>query len=96
MSVKISLLGHLHRCPMVTGQVPHVGGPIIQGDRHFTVNGIPVALEGHKCSCQAGGLDTINQGHRSLTINGVAVAYQGASTAHGGIIVQGDDAVKLG
>ncbi len=95
MSVTISLLGHYHSCPCVTGSVPHVGGAIMESHALFKVNGVTVAQEGDRCICASGEYDTISQGHPALTINGVKVAYQGAATAHGGVIVQGDKAITL-
>ncbi len=95
MSTPVALKGHHHVCPMVTGNTPHVGGPVSEGAADFTVNGVPVALKGHKCQCQVGGPDTISQGHNALTINGIPVALQGSSTAHGGVVVQGDSTLTI-
>jgi uncharacterized Zn-binding protein involved in type VI secretion len=80
---------------MFSGNTPHVGGPINQGDGVLTVNGIAVALKGHQCDCQVGGPDTLIQGHPSLTVNGIAVVLQGAATAHGGKVIQGDAALTV-
>ena len=91
----ISLLGHNHTCPATTGNTPHVGGPIVSGNAAFTVNGIPVALVGDTCTCAAGGPDTITSGTSALTINGIPAAHIGSSTAHGGVIVQGDAALTV-
>ncbi|AXQ15459.1 MULTISPECIES: PAAR domain-containing protein [Shewanella] len=95
MGTPVALKGHQHICPMFSGNTPHVGGPINQGESALTVNGIPVALTGHKCDCQVGGPDTLVQGHPSLTVNGIAVVLQGASTAHGGKVIQGDAALTV-
>ena len=51
-----------------------------------TLNGIPIALQGDKCICAAGGQDVILQGCPTATINGVPIALQGSPTAHGGTI----------
>lgn len=93
---EVALKGHRHICPMVTGNVPHVGGPIIEGDGAFTVNGIPVALQGHRCSCQAGGDDVLIQGCSALTVNGIPVVLKGSATAHGGIVIEGSSALTVG
>ena len=92
----IALVGHNHTCPMVTGNVSHVGGPISSaGSSACTVNGIPVALVGDTCICAAGGPDSIISGTPALTINGIQVAMQGSGTSHGGKISQGDPALTV-
>ena len=80
----------MHTCPMTTGNTPHVGGPVIgPGCSTATLNGIPIALQGDKCICAAGGEDVILQGCPTATINGVPIALQGSPTAHGGTIPAG-------
>jgi uncharacterized Zn-binding protein involved in type VI secretion len=95
MMPRISLLGHDHTCPAKTGRTPHVGGPIVSGNAALTVNGIPAALVGDTCTCKAGGPDTIVSGTSALTVNGIPAAHVGSSTAHGGVVVQGDAALTV-
>ena len=91
----IALVGHHHTCPKVEpGPVPHVGGPINSGQGSCIVNGKPVAVVGDACTCQAGGPDKIVSGAANMTINGKPVAIVGSSTAHGGVIVEGDPALS--
>lgn len=92
----ISLIGHNHTCPAKCGKTPHVGGPITSGNNACTVNGIPVALVGDQCACGCGTPDIITSGASALTINGIPVATVGSSTAHGGIVVEGDGALTIG
>ena len=90
----IALVGHHHTCPKVApGPVPHVGGPVNSGQALCTVNGKPVAVVGDTCTCQAGGPDKIVSGAANMTINGKPVAIVGSSTAHGGVMVEGDPAL---
>lgn len=96
MGIPVSLKGHFHACPMFAGNTPHVGGGISEGDQGFIVNGVPVALQGHKCSCKVGGPDTLVQGASGLTVNGTPVVLQGSTTAHGGVVLEGDPAVTVG
>jgi len=91
----IALLGHHHTCPAKTGKTPHVGGPIASGNAALTVNGIPAALVGDTCTCAAGGPDAIVSGTSALTINGIPAALTGSSTAHGGVIVEGDPSLTV-
>ena len=86
---QIVTINMMHTCPMTTGMVPHVGGPVIgPGSAGVTINGTPIALQGDMCQCQ-GPPDTITQGCPRVTINGVPIAVQQSPTAHGGIIPQG-------
>jgi len=81
---------------MTTGNTPHVGGPIIgPGSTGVTINGVPIALQGDKCICAAGGEDVILQGCPGVTINGVPIAVQGSPTAHGGTIPAGVPGVVI-
>ncbi len=52
---------------------------------HFTVDGIPVACVGDKCSCPIKGHEvcTIAEGDPAHLINGIAVAYDGHKTTCG-------------
>ena len=96
MEKEIATVGDMHVCPMVTGTVPHVGGPIIgPGCPGVTINGKPVALMGDACACAGGAPDTIVTGCSGVTINGVPVATVGDLTAHGGMIVKGCPGVTI-
>jgi len=49
----------LHTCPMVTGSVPHVGGPITgAGEVTVLIGGLPAAVVGDSATC-SGPPDTI-------------------------------------
>ncbi|WP_238426214.1 PAAR domain-containing protein [Capnocytophaga genosp. AHN8471] len=87
---QIVTINMMHTCPMTTGNTPHVGGPIIgPGSTGVTLDGIPIALQGDKCVCAAGGEDVILQGCSGVTIDGIPIAVQGSPTAHGGTIPAG-------
>jgi uncharacterized Zn-binding protein involved in type VI secretion len=78
----------MHTCPMVTGNVPHVGGPIIPaGEPTVLIGGKPAARVGDKAVC-TGPLDTIASGSSSVRM--------GDSTAHGGVISAGEATVLIG
>jgi len=53
----------MHTCPMVTGTVPHVGGPILLPFRHPC----PSAGAGDKAAC-TGPPDTVATGETSVLI----------------------------
>lgn len=88
-------VGSNHTCPMCSGTVPHVGGPITQGSPNVFINEKPVARMGDMCAC-SGPPDTIVQGNLTVLINGVPIATVGSMTAHGGVIISGENNVIIG
>lgn len=89
-------LTDMHVCPMVTGMVPHVGGPVMTpGAPTVLVGGLPAATIGAMCTC-VGPPDTIIQGSSTVLIGGQPAARMGDSTAHGGTIVAGAPTVLIG
>jgi uncharacterized Zn-binding protein involved in type VI secretion len=86
----------MHVCPMVTGVVPHVGGPImVPGTPTVLIGGLPVACVGSVCTC-TGPPDVIVNGSSSVLIGGLPAARMGDPTAHGGAIVLGCFTVIIG
>ncbi len=86
----------MHTCPMVTGIVPHVGGPILPpGCPTVTIGGMPAARVGDMATC-VGPPDTIVMGSATVTIGGMPAARMGDLTAHGGTIVIGCPTVLIG
>lgn len=86
----------MHVCPMVTGTVPHVGGPISgPGIATVLIKGMPAAVVGDMATC-AGPPDTIVAGSGTVMIGGMPAARLGDSTAHGGTIVLGEFTVLIG
>lgn len=86
----------MHTCPMVTGAVPHVGGPVLPpGEPTVLIGGIPSARVSDQCVC-VGPPDTIIQGSATVLIGGLPAARMGDATAHGGTIVLGCPTVMIG
>jgi len=86
----------MHVCPMVTGVVPHVGGPILPaGEPTVLIGGLPAARVGDMATC-VGPPDTIIMGSTTVLIGGMPAARMGDSTAHGGTIVLGEFTVLIG
>ena len=82
-------LTDLHTCPMTTGPVPHVGGPILApGAPTVLIGGLPAARIGDTAVC-VGPPDSIIAGSPTVLIGGQPAARMGDSTAHGGVIVLG-------
>ncbi len=91
----IATIGSMHMCPMCSGSVPHVGGPITgPGAPNVLINSKPVALIGDMCTC-IGPPDVVAQGHPLVKVNGVSVVCQGDLTAHGGMITSGEPTVMI-
>ena len=89
-------ISDMHVCPMVTGVVPHVGGPILpSGVPTVLIGGLPAATVGDMCVC-VGPPDSIVAGSATVLIGGKPAARLGDSTAHGGTIVLGCFTVMIG
>ncbi|SEC21397.1 Zn-binding Pro-Ala-Ala-Arg (PAAR) domain-containing protein, incolved in TypeVI secretion [Tenacibaculum sp. MAR_2009_124] len=86
----------MHVCPMSTGPVPHVGGPILPaGEPTVLIGGMPAARMGDMAVC-TGPPDSIVAGSGTVLIGGMPAARMGDSTAHGGTIVAGEPTVLIG
>ncbi len=89
-------LTDMHVCPMVTGVVPHVGGPIsAPGAPTVLIGGMPAAVLGDICVC-TGPPDSIIKGSATVMIGGKPAARIGDTTAHGGSIILGCFTVIIG
>lgn len=89
-------VGDMHTCPMVTGVVPHVGGPILPpGVPTVQIGFMPAAVVGDLVTC-VGPPDAIVMGSTTVLIGGRPAARLGDPTAHGGIISVGFPQVLIG
>ncbi len=89
-------VGDMHTCPMVTGVVPHVGGPILPpGMPTVLIGFLPAARAGDMVTC-TGPPDSIVMGSATVMIGNMMAARQGDMTAHGGVIAIGDPTVMIG
>ena len=86
----------MHTCPMVSGVVPHVGGPILPPCCPTVMIGfLPAARVTDMAVC-AGGPDVIAMGSSTVMIGYLPAARLGDITAHGGVIVMGCPTVMIG
>lgn len=86
----------MHVCPMVTGTVPHVGGPALPpGSPTVLIGGMPALRVGDMLTC-SGPPDSVVKGSATVLVGGVPAARLGDSTAHGGSIVAGCFTVMIG
>jgi len=95
MSQPAARITDLHICPMVTGVVPHVGGPILPpGAPTVLIGGLPAARATDMVTC-VGPPDTIAKGSTKVLIGGLPAARMGDMTAHGGTILLGCPTVLI-
>lgn len=85
----------MHVCPLVTGAVPHVGGPALLGAMTVMIGGMPALRVGDLLTC-TGPPDSVVAGSGSVLIAGMPAARLGDSTAHGGSLVIGCFTVMIG
>lgn len=90
-------LTDMHVCPMFTGPVPHVGGPIVApGTPTVIIGGLPAARVGDMATC-AGPPDFIAPpGAPTVLIGGRPAARMGDMTVHGGRVILGCFTVLIG
>jgi uncharacterized Zn-binding protein involved in type VI secretion len=80
-------LTDMHVCPMVTGVVPHVGGPILPPCvPTVLVMSLPAAPIGNMATC-VGPPSTIIKGSATVMVQNRPLARLLDNTAHGGMIV---------
>lgn len=96
MGMPASRIGDMHVCPMVTGTVPHVGGPVVvPGAPTVIIGGMPAATVGSMCVC-VGPPDSVAKGSTTVMLSKKPAARLGDSTAHGGKLVVGCPTVLIG
>ena len=96
MGMPAARVTDMHVCPMVTGVVPHVGGPIIPPCCVTVLTGsLPQARVTDKATC-VGPPDIIVLGSFTVLVGGLPAARLGDTTAHGGKIVLGLPTVLIG
>ena len=89
-------VGDMHTCPMVTGVVPHVGGPVLpSGCPTVMIGMMPAARVTDMLVC-VGPPDMIAKGSPTVMIGNLMAARMGDLTAHGGVIVMGFPTVMIG
>lgn len=96
MGMPAARISDMHVCPMVTGIVPHVGGPIMPpGAITVLICSLPAAKVGDMETC-VGPPDSIVLGSMTVLIDKMPAARLGDMSAHGGSIVAGAPTVLVG
>ena len=82
-------LTDMHVCPLVTGIVPHVGGPITgPGIPTVLIGGLPCSVVGDIVTC-VGPPDSVVRGASTVLVSGRPMSIMTGTTAHGGTIILG-------
>ncbi len=96
MGFPAARLTDMHVCPMVTGIIPHVGGPIVgPGCPTVLIQSLPAARVTDMLVC-VGPPDLIVKGSAGVMIGGLPAARMLDTCAHGGMIVLGCFTVLIG
>ncbi len=96
MGMPAARMTDMHVCPMVTGLVPHVGGPILPPCcPTVLIGGLPAARVGDMATC-VGPPDVIALGSFTVLIGGQPAARIADITVHGGTIILGCFTVLIG
>jgi uncharacterized Zn-binding protein involved in type VI secretion len=86
----------MHVCPMFTGPVPHVGGPILPpGCPTVLIANMPAARATDMATC-TGPPDLIAMGSVTVLIGNLPAARLGDPSGHGGSIILGCPTVLIG
>lgn len=97
MGMPAARVGDMHVCPMVTGVVPHVGGPILPPAAPTVITGkMPQARAGDMCTCVGPPDVIIPPCAFNVLVSKMPAARLGDMTAHGGVIVVGFPTVLIG
>ncbi|HZF52250.1 MAG TPA: PAAR domain-containing protein [Polyangiaceae bacterium] len=84
-------ISDMHSCPTR----PHVGGPILAGEKTVIIGNMPAARVGDSAKCN-GPTDAVAEGEPSVIIGGQSAARIGDRMVHGGVIVAGCQTVIIG
>lgn len=96
MGMPAARVSDMHVCSMLTGIIPHVGGPIMPpGCVTVLIGNLPAARVGDMLVC-VGPPDTIALGSFTVLIGSMPAARLGDITAHGGSVVLGMPTVLIG
>ncbi|HLW29687.1 MAG TPA: PAAR domain-containing protein [Brumimicrobium sp.] len=96
MGLPAARVTDMHTCPLVSGTVPHVGGPVLPaGEPTVLIGNLPAARVGDMATC-VGPPDSIAMGSGTVLIGGMPAARMGDTTTHGGSIIAGEPTVLIG
>jgi uncharacterized Zn-binding protein involved in type VI secretion len=85
----------MHTCPMTTGPVPHVGGPVVSPSMPTVMIGAMPAIGPGSVAVCVGPPDAVAQGSPTVMAGSMPLSRMGDSTSHGGVIVLGNPMVLV-
>lgn len=95
MTLPAARVTDMHVCPMLTGPIPHVGGPIVTPCPTVLIGKLPAAAATAIAVC-VGPPDLIARGSMTVLTGKKPQARVGDACAHGGAIVMGCFTVLVG
>lgn len=96
MGLPVARLTDMHVCPLLTGPVPHVGGPVLQtGCMTVLFNKLPAAQVGSLVTC-VGPPDAVAMGSTTVLVGKLPAVRMLDPTVHGGQIIIGAPTVLIG
>ena len=96
MTMPAARVADMHVCPMVTGVVPHVGGPIMPpGAVMVLMANMPAAQATSMCTC-VGPPDLVAKGSATVLVGNMPAARITDLGGHGGLISVGAPTVLIG
>jgi uncharacterized Zn-binding protein involved in type VI secretion len=95
MTLPAARVADMHVCPMISGVVPHVGGPIVTPAPTVLIGMMPAATATAMAVC-VGPPDVIAKGSMTVLTGKKPQARIGDTCAHGGAIVAGCMTVLVG
>ena len=95
MTLPSARVADSHVCPMVSGPVPHVGGPVVVPVPTVLIGKMPATTATAMAVC-VGPPDTIVKGSGTVLTGKKPQARLGDSCSHGGAIVMGCATVLVG
>lgn len=95
MGMPAARMTDFHMCPMVTGTVPHVGGPCMGMGFTVLIGKKPAARMGDPAIC-TGPPDSLLACSPTVSVQGSMQCRMLDATAHGGMIMVGEFTVLVG
>ena len=95
MTLPAARVADTHGCPMVSGPIPHVGGPVVVPVPTVLIGKMPATTATAMAVC-VGPPDTIAKGSGTVLTGKKPQARLSDTSAHGGAIVMGCFTVLVG
>lgn len=95
MTLPAARVTDMHVCPMMTGPIPHVGGPLVTPVPTVLIGKLPAAVATSMAVC-VGPPDLVAKGSMKVMVGKKPAARMADSCAHGGMIVGGCPLVLIG